>query len=121
MLSLRGVLWNTMLGYVFFLLRKVGDHRLPFHSSFSVGSRCQRGDSNPHGLLHWILSPARLPIPPLRRSRPKDSDRLRLHQSGDRWLKKKESPRQPRGGFLEPGTVWSTCPPADSRFSARAF
>ena len=22
---------------------------------------CERGDSNPHGLLHWILSPARLP------------------------------------------------------------
>src|SRR5690606_1428021 len=24
-----------------------------------------RGDSNPHALRHWILSPARLPIPPL--------------------------------------------------------
>ncbi len=20
-------------------------------------ARCERGDSNPHGLLHWILSP----------------------------------------------------------------
>ena len=28
---------------------------------------CERGDSNPHGLLHWILSPARLPVPPLPR------------------------------------------------------
>ena len=23
---------------------------------------CERGDSNPHGLPHWILSPARLPF-----------------------------------------------------------
>ena len=27
--------------------------------------QCERGDSNPHGFPHWILSPARLPIPPL--------------------------------------------------------
>jgi hypothetical protein len=33
----------------------------------AVLSTCERGDSNPHGLLHWILSPARLPIPPLPR------------------------------------------------------
>ncbi len=26
---------------------------------------CERGDSNPHGLPHWNLNPARLPIPPL--------------------------------------------------------
>jgi hypothetical protein len=26
--------------------------------------QCERRDSNPHGLLHRILSPARLPIPP---------------------------------------------------------
>jgi hypothetical protein len=26
---------------------------------------CERGGSNPHGFLHWILSPARLPVPPL--------------------------------------------------------
>lgn len=30
-----------------------------------VSIPCERGDSNPHGLLHWILSPARLPVPPL--------------------------------------------------------
>src|SRR2546423_10383172 len=40
-----------------------------FHSYASyclgLGTQCERGDSNPHGLLHWILSPARLPIPPL--------------------------------------------------------
>jgi proteasome lid subunit RPN8/RPN11 len=28
---------------------------------------CGRGDSNPHGLPHGILSPARLPVPPLPR------------------------------------------------------
>ena len=28
---------------------------------------CERGDSNPQGLPHWHLKPARLPIPPLSR------------------------------------------------------
>ena len=33
----------------------------------SVSNWCRRRDLNPHGLLgHWILSPARLPISPLR-------------------------------------------------------
>lgn len=26
---------------------------------------CERGDSNPHGIAHRILNPARLPVPPL--------------------------------------------------------
>src|SRR5574337_221577 len=26
---------------------------------------CERRDSNPHGLPHWNLNPARLPVPPL--------------------------------------------------------
>src|SRR5256885_8100105 len=26
---------------------------------------CERRDSNSHGFPHWILSPARLPVPPL--------------------------------------------------------
>ena len=26
---------------------------------------CERGESNPHELPHWILNPARLPVPPL--------------------------------------------------------
>ena len=30
-------------------------------------SWCERGDSNPHGLPHWHLKPARLPVPPLSR------------------------------------------------------
>ncbi len=29
---------------------------------------CREQDSNLHALRHWILSPARLPIPPSRRS-----------------------------------------------------
>src|SRR5262245_43901894 len=33
------------------------------------GSECERGDSNPHGVTHRILNPARLPIPPLSRGR----------------------------------------------------
>ena len=32
-------------------------------------TRCERGDLNPHGFPHWILSPARLPVPPLSLSR----------------------------------------------------
>src|SRR5262249_36052826 len=43
------------------------------HSEMSISSAfidsesasCERRDSNPHGFPHWILSPARLPIPPL--------------------------------------------------------
>src|SRR5262245_66582345 len=30
-----------------------------------AGTWCERRDSNSHGLPHWILSPARLPVPPL--------------------------------------------------------
>ena len=26
---------------------------------------CERGDLNPYGLTRWILSPVRLPVPPL--------------------------------------------------------
>src|SRR5262245_47605009 len=32
------------------------------------GGWCERGELNPHGLPHWILSPARLPVPPLSRA-----------------------------------------------------
>lgn len=38
---------------------------------------CERRDSNPHGLLHWNLNPARLPVPP--RSRKSAS----IRQDGD--------------------------------------
>ena len=30
-----------------------------------LAGKCERRDLNPHGFPHWILSPARLPIPPL--------------------------------------------------------
>jgi hypothetical protein len=33
--------------------------------SGGIGSWCERGELNPQGLPHWILSPARLPVPPL--------------------------------------------------------
>src|SRR5215467_4322671 len=29
---------------------------------------CERGDSNPHGITHRNLNPARLPVPPLSRA-----------------------------------------------------
>ena len=38
----------------------------------SVG--CERGDSNPHGRSHWILSPARLPIPPLSQDKEREKN-----------------------------------------------
>jgi hypothetical protein len=56
-------------------------------------SACERGDSNPHGLLHWILSPARLPIPPLPRSRFKIA--VRAHRT-----KPKKAPAILQGLFV---------------------
>src|SRR5207247_5028846 len=35
--------------------------------SWSLIRSCERRDSNPHGFPHGILSPARLPVPPLSR------------------------------------------------------
>ena len=35
--------------------------------AFTVRTTCESRDSNPDGFPHWILSPARLPIPPLPR------------------------------------------------------
>ncbi len=38
--------------------------------------KCRRWDSNPHALNgHWILNPARLPIPPLRQAQVIFADR----------------------------------------------
>ncbi len=59
---------NSRLLNFFFLLREIGNYRFAFHRVLMDAPTCERGDSNPHGLLHWILSPARLPIPPLPRS-----------------------------------------------------
>ena len=38
------------------------------NSENSVSDWCERGDLNPHGFPRWILSPVRLPIPPLSRA-----------------------------------------------------
>src|SRR2546421_11538298 len=48
-------------------VRRPGPHA--WRRRIVFGSRCDRRDSNPHGLPHRILSPARLPVPP--RSRPR--------------------------------------------------
>ena len=37
--------------------------------SYKELNQCERQELNLHGFPHWILSPARLPIPPLSRSR----------------------------------------------------
>ena len=37
----------------------------PHRQLFVFYGWCERGESNPHGSPHRILSPARLPIPPL--------------------------------------------------------
>ena len=34
-------------------------------NGFCFTNKCERGDSNPHGLSHEILNLARLPVPPL--------------------------------------------------------
>ena len=38
---------------------------------------CERGDLNPHGVTHQILSLARLPIPPLSRTLNKNGEPCR--------------------------------------------
>ena len=52
-------------------------------------SWCERRDSNSHGLPHWILNPARLPIPPLsQRTRRHPVDFFRSGRTvcwGERW------------------------------------
>jgi hypothetical protein len=63
--------------------------------------QCERGDSNPHGLLHWILSPARLPIPPHSQ-----------HSKNSSFVARKEkAPADFRRGFLF-RTVCFTARPA---------
>jgi hypothetical protein len=63
--------------------------------------QCGRGDSNPQGSLHWILSPARLPVPPLPRVRRPGSLQLRRRQppcddSADRGPRKMRAGAAPR-------------------------
>ena len=47
--------------------RQLFDLHLHGSSTFMATPRfwCERGELNPHGLPLWILSPARLPVPPL--------------------------------------------------------
>jgi hypothetical protein len=47
------------------LVENVGLGALPQRNASNCIEKCERGDSNPHAFRHWILSPARLPIPPL--------------------------------------------------------
>ena len=47
---------------------RIGRSWEPANSQNSVSDWCERGDLNPHGFPRWILSPVRLPIPPLSRA-----------------------------------------------------
>src|SRR6185437_6019219 len=47
-----------------------------------VSERCESRDLNPDGFPHWILSPARLPIPPLSRA----WDLLSLASDNTSWV-----------------------------------
>ena len=40
---------------------------------------CERGDSNSHGQCRWILSPVRLPVPPLSHAEPLEWTAKRPH------------------------------------------
>ena len=91
---------------ILFLFRKVGDFVLSLHMISTSGlcldrrtAKCERGDSNPHGLLHWILSPARLPN--------SATSALTIQKDSNprhRFLRaaQKKSPRQLRGGLSQP-------------------
>ncbi len=49
------------------------------------GVWCERRDSNSHGLPHWNLNPARLPIPPLSHKFFTGSFRAIYPQATDKW------------------------------------
>jgi hypothetical protein len=60
-------------------------------------AKCERGDSNPHGLLHWILSPARLP-----NSATSALAIQKIAIPGEDFCEHlKKSPRQLRGGLSQ--------------------
>ena len=52
----RNVEHELLLNWADFFDVKLHGCRLP--------KGCEKGDSNPHGVPHWFLRPARLPIPP---------------------------------------------------------
>jgi hypothetical protein len=74
---------------------------------------CERGDSNPHGLLHWILSPARLPNSATSALAIEDSHQFEPHQSfsGESGAKNKNPRRTARGFSMRPARLnyFSTC------------
>src|SRR5262252_3968969 len=57
------------LSQTFPALRALSPHPQPFSQGEKGVLWCERGDSNPHTFRYQILSLARLPIPPLSRSR----------------------------------------------------
>ena len=59
LLNLGGIGDTVRLG-VLFLLREIGDRVFSFHMVSAPEDACsaqvmRKGDSNPHGLLYWIL------------------------------------------------------------------
>ena len=109
---------------ILFLLRKVRDLILSLHILSTSGFylhrstvKCERGDSNPHGLLHWILSPARLPD--------SATSALALQKIAirgkDFCAHPKKAPANCAGAsFSLLSSFRSTCSPAGSRSSAHA-
>ncbi len=63
--GIAGTLTSKPIGIVFLSGHTIRHSRKMAISQMSVNSWCERGDSNPHGLLRQILSLVRLPIPPL--------------------------------------------------------
>ena len=63
--GIAGTLTSKPIGIVFLSGHTIRHSRKMAISQISVNSWCERGDSNPHGLLRQILSLVRLPIPPL--------------------------------------------------------
>src|SRR5690606_33747968 len=47
---------------------------------------CERGDSNSHGLPHWNLNPARLPVPPLSPADPTRGHYSEQRRAAGGWI-----------------------------------
>ena len=77
------------------------------------GAWCAGEDSNLHGVTHWYLKPARLPIPPPARGAP---DRLRA-RNRQRLSRPRRETGQPMPRVLaRKGQVRSTVPTSPARF-----
>lgn len=64
---------------------RVLNPRRPFSATSEGPSKCESRESNPDGLPHWILSPARLPIPPLSQSARRSSSKFDGQTSFVNW------------------------------------